>query len=169
MKTFLKIKNTHLAAEPAIIKRNERQWPAEHPLRIAMMKHRLYHLRPHARAAHLAYGFLRGRDYLKMEPTARTHPDYAQLQKILKDFGLPYFGGRGTKSERDTAEQVMNQKLAEWIEPMKTTVEANRLRRVARKADRRARQAEHLAKIRAMSTEEFAAYQAAKKAAYLAK
>lgn len=51
-----------------------------------LRQHRLQ-LRPHARAAHIAYCYLRGRKYSQVESKVKNHPDYAEVIKLVKKYG----------------------------------------------------------------------------------
>jgi hypothetical protein len=69
----LKIKAKHLAAEPAIIRHEERKvsgmerWDLQH--------HRTGAVRNEARATQLAVAFLKGKDINKIEPTLKWRQD----------------------------------------------------------------------------------------------
>ena len=96
--TKLKIKIKHLALEPAIIRKEERkllkeakwyrqQQETKEAERILwdykdLLSHRKHSLKPEARAAQLAYAFLRGKPYASVEKPR----DY----EILKHTPLPF-------------------------------------------------------------------------------
>ena len=88
-KTFLKIKIKSLAAEAAIIRREERRLPRAGMtgLRYALAQHRRYDVRSEARSALLAYGFLRGLPYARIEAKCWTVPDLARTAEIAAKFG----------------------------------------------------------------------------------
>ncbi len=68
MKTYLKIKIKSLAAEARIIRQEEKKWPGPSDVRLGLREHRIKDVRREARAALLAYGYLRGRTIHQMEP-----------------------------------------------------------------------------------------------------
>lgn len=116
MNSFIKIKMLSLGAEIHLIRREERKWlkrsrwctralksgsnqptPTElvHNQSYArdnfwgLRQHRLG-LRPEARAANLAYGYLRGRPYKTVENKAYAPPDWAKVVHLVKRYGEGY-------------------------------------------------------------------------------
>ena len=87
MKIYLKIKIMSLAAEARIIRAEEKKWPGEHAARNGLRRHRIHEVRPEARHALLAYGFLRGRDYRALEAKAACAPDWDRVQRLAEKFG----------------------------------------------------------------------------------
>ena len=87
MKIYLKIKIMSLAAEARIIRTEEKKWPGEHPARHGLHRHRMHEVRSEARHALLAYGFLRGRTYRRLENKAARAPDWDRVQKLAEKFG----------------------------------------------------------------------------------
>ena len=86
--THLKVKIKTLAAEARIIRIEERR--AHTPeARMGLADHRKGIVRHVARHALLAYGFLRGMKYHRMEArcTPGYEPDWAQVAKVAKRFG----------------------------------------------------------------------------------
>lgn len=61
--------------------------------------HRVYDVRGEARAAHVAYGFLRGRTYAQVEGAALSSPDWPRVEALVKKYG-------------DESDRM--QKFAEW-------------------------------------------------------
>ena len=104
MSIQLKIKLKYLAAEARFIRTEElkakkwarkcsaRQKPVwaneHHTLRQDLYEHRIGVVRPEARASHLAYGFLRGKQYTNIESSVRpgNEPDQHQVMRIVKSF-----------------------------------------------------------------------------------
>jgi hypothetical protein len=92
--TSLKVKCLSLAAEAAVIRRQERRalaWQRKHPSRYdpiygSLRDHRRFVVRPEARHALLAYAFLRGRPYAAVERNPRELPDFARVWKIVTRF-----------------------------------------------------------------------------------
>lgn len=88
---FLQIKIKSLAAEGAMIHREERKWPKPSQtdtcfVRGKLREHRVIALRKEARAAQLAYGFLRNRPYRSIEPFCYEVPDLARVARIAVRF-----------------------------------------------------------------------------------
>lgn len=65
--------------------------------------HRIYDVRDEARAAHVAYGFLRGRTYAQVEGSAITSPNWDRVWRLVHKYG------EGDKAALEKA-------LAEWRE-----------------------------------------------------
>lgn len=97
MKTFLKVKLKSLAEEQRIIRKEEIKY-RHTAMRKDLYEHRMG-LRKEIRATHLAYGFLRGRAYRQIEPTARInwYGDLIHWNRVLnmiEKYGAPYLQGR---------------------------------------------------------------------------
>ena len=96
---YLKVKVKSLAAEARIIRHDEEVWRhREHdkgrPTFFGLRAHRTWDVRNEARAAQLAYAFLRGKPYSVTEPTGkdnggrRSNPtDWARVTKIAAKYG----------------------------------------------------------------------------------
>lgn len=130
MNAHLKIKIKSLAAESTFIRQSEEKWrerarkarlkekdrqlanavATEHSL----YQHRYHVVRPETRASHLAYGFLRGQTYQRMENLAYREPDWKRVEEIAKKFGVLEWTTLGQKfaqwkdeaHEHFTAEKV---------------------------------------------------------------
>lgn len=76
-----------LAAEARIIRHQARKFPGEHPTRLGLYLHRIHDVRSEQRSALLAYGFLRGRAYRRLEQRAYTRPNWKRVEEIAKKFG----------------------------------------------------------------------------------
>lgn len=93
MKTHLKIKILTLADEAKHIRRHERRWKTvrrdglPHPMFFNLEAHRKHEVRPECRASLLAYGFLRDRDYKKIENRCHTKPNWDRVATLLTVFG----------------------------------------------------------------------------------
>lgn len=73
----LKIKSKHLAAEPAIIRHEEKKiqgWE-----RTDLQFHRIWDVRNESRATQLAIAYLKGKDINTIESTRRSNEDYKHL------------------------------------------------------------------------------------------
>lgn len=111
MKVYLKIKIMSLAAEARIIRRETRRWPGDSPQRFGLYFHRITDVRSEARSACLAYGFLRGRDYSRMEQPGSSRPDWKRVEEIVKKYG-----------EDDVRDRM--QRFSAWKDAATTPVEA---------------------------------------------
>lgn len=98
-KTFLKVKVNTLAAESRIIRKEERKALAAYRRHTkvnlhaalqsyqALREHRVHVVRPAARSASLAYGFLRGRLYEEMERTCKVEPFWPDVARMVLRYG----------------------------------------------------------------------------------
>jgi len=95
MRIYLKVKITSLAEEAKIIRRYKRRLrakpraPGESPPAAwwGLRHHHLSIVRPEARAALIAYGFLRGRRYRQIEAKCHEPPDWKRVGQIVEKFG----------------------------------------------------------------------------------
>ena len=96
---YLKIKIKSLAAEARIIRHDEGVWRHREtdkgrPTFFGLRAHRTWDVRNEARAAQLAYAFLRGRSYAATEPTGKDNGarqssaiDWQRVTKIAAKYG----------------------------------------------------------------------------------
>jgi len=89
MLIYLKIKIKSLAAEAQIIRKEERKWPGTTAERHGLHSHRVLDVRREARSALLAYGYLRGRKYLQLEPKCSEAPNWRRIGKLVERYGEP--------------------------------------------------------------------------------
>lgn len=82
---FLKVKVKSLAAEAAIIRMEENRSRGE--LRSSLRFHRQYEVRREQRCSQLAYGYLRGIAHARIEPGAKTDPDWDRVRAMVKKYG----------------------------------------------------------------------------------
>lgn len=54
--------------------------------REGLRSHRINEVRSHARSSYLAYGFLRGVDYGRIETNARFAPDWPEVKRLIEKF-----------------------------------------------------------------------------------
>ena len=87
MRAYLKIKVVSLAAEARLIRKEEKRHRGTSPTRFGLWHHRTEVVRPEARCANLAYGFLRGRPYFAMEKTCNTAPNWDRILKLAIRYG----------------------------------------------------------------------------------
>lgn len=100
-KVYLKIKIKSLAAEASMIRREEHLWKLrDRELFFGLRSHRTWDVRREARAALLAYGFLRGRPYKKIEAFTYDPPPFGRVVALVKKYGagseivMDWFQGR---------------------------------------------------------------------------
>ena len=85
-RTYLKVKIKSLAAEAKIIRTEEKR--ARRPgLRRGLEDHRKGIVRTEARHTHLAYGFIRGREYHQMESSTHETPNWEKVRKMVEKYG----------------------------------------------------------------------------------
>lgn len=111
MKAYLRVKIKSLAAEAQIIRREERREkdrtkPGSVPSDVffGLRSHRVLDVRREARAASLAYGFLRGRDYKRIEASCHEPPNWKRVEDLVRKYG-----------EDDMRERM--QRFSEWRSP----------------------------------------------------
>ena len=95
----LRVRIKELAQEAVFIRIEERRAKArksweEHA---RLHDHRVNAVRPAARSAQLAYAYLRGIPYRAVERSAKTTPDWKEVQRLVRKFS-----------------QVSGDDLAEW-------------------------------------------------------
>lgn len=91
-KTYLKMKIKSLAAEARLIRYEERKWRGDSATRAGLQSHRCSVVRREARAALLAYGYLRGRPYRALEAGCHKagEPDWSRIARLVSRFGAKY-------------------------------------------------------------------------------
>jgi len=122
MKTYLKVKLKYLAEESRIIKDEKERWlrkaaigrqkaletdrknPARAWMFQALHEHRVKVLRPEARDSNLAYGFLRGHPYSRIESLRYTDPNWENVYEIITRF----------HSYRYKTNVELNERFEEW-------------------------------------------------------
>ncbi len=89
MEVYLKVRIKELAEEARIIRKEELKAKAnrEYAKLNGLHDHRIRVVRPAARNAQLAYGYLRGRDYRALERNPRTEPDWKAVRKLIAKYG----------------------------------------------------------------------------------
>ncbi len=86
---MLRVKIKSLAEEARIIRREEKRAGKSGQLYGELRNHRVGVVRREARAAHLAYGFIKGRPYEQMESTVHqgNEAPWAHVEKLVKRYG----------------------------------------------------------------------------------
>jgi hypothetical protein len=87
MKVYLKIKIKSLAEEARIIRFEEKKWPGPSDERSGLWCHRTGPVREEARSAQLAYGFLKGMPYKRIENSCKSAPDWKRTHQLIKKYG----------------------------------------------------------------------------------
>lgn len=82
-RVFLKIKIKSLAGEASIIKKEEKK---RRRFRNRLYEHRINVVRKECRHAHLAYGFLRERNYKQIENKCHEKPNWDRVKKLLERY-----------------------------------------------------------------------------------
>ena len=124
-RTYLKVKIKSLAEEAKII-RTETKRARKVTIKNGLALHRKGIVRREARHTHLAYGFLRGREYREMENKAFEAPDWAKVRRMIERYGLH----NGFENETFDIPYKEAQKLREeqmarfdaWVERAKEVV-----------------------------------------------
>ena len=78
--------------QAGVLEAFQTQNPYEDPwASVRLNDHRLRVIRPEARAAQLAYAFIRGKDYASAEVGAKSEPDWKRVGEIALKYGdFPY-------------------------------------------------------------------------------
>lgn len=82
---MLRVKSKSLAEEARIIRKEEMR--THGAMRNRLREHRRGVVRIEARCTGLAYGFIRGHSWEKMEPKSITPPDWGRVRQMLKKYG----------------------------------------------------------------------------------
>lgn len=100
---YLKIKNISLSDEARKIHLAERKYKSHGPLKECdtgdkrsdtfwgLRAHRIFKVRPDARCAQLAWGFLTGMPYKRIEKKARSEPNWTKIQILAGRFGREHW------------------------------------------------------------------------------
>lgn len=125
-RTYLKVKIKSLAAEAKII-RLETKRAKRASIRDGLALHRKGAVRFEARHTHLAYGFLRGREYRQMEQKAHTPPDWDKVRRMIERYGAHLdwnsYDDCGYRGYEDRKAAVLKC-FDEWREQAQTVNEA---------------------------------------------
>lgn len=113
MQVFLKVKIKELAEEARIIRKEEKiaKERRETSKLIQLHEHRIRVVRPAARSALLAYGYLRGTPYLAIENKTTKSIDLKELERLVRKYG------------QMTDSKAFQGKLIKWFTVTPTTKE----------------------------------------------
>ena len=64
---------------------------------MSLRKHRTREIRPEARAAHLAYGFIRDMEYRRMEKEGSKAPNVGEIRRLINKYGPVKVNDDGVK------------------------------------------------------------------------
>lgn len=117
-RAFLRVKLKSLAAEAKIIRLEEAR---NKYLRHELSAHRRGTVRVAARNTLLAYAFLRGRTYKSVEPNAHTPPNWKEVERMVRQYGVaaPVFSVNGNWDEYQAKKAVHEKALVEQMERLK--------------------------------------------------
>lgn len=82
---MLRVKLKSLAAEARIIRHEERR--TRGALRDELADHRRKVVRQAARNTHVAYALIRGRAIERIEPNAKTEPNWSEVKRMCAQYG----------------------------------------------------------------------------------
>lgn len=116
---YLKVKLKSLAAESKIIRKEENKRSGT--LRLGLQEHRRGIVREEARHTHIAYGFLKGMPYTKIEQKPKSEPNWDRVAKMILKYG-PYTQW-GEPSPQQFAEEFTRWKNNEPLQ-LSLTLEA---------------------------------------------
>jgi hypothetical protein len=112
-RAYLKVKIKSLAEEAKIIRKEERA--SQGDKREGLHNHRVGVVRRAARHSLLAYGFIRGKKYRDIEPTARTSPYRGEVAKMVVKYGLQDYGWKiWNRAEKEAAKKELLARLDAW-------------------------------------------------------
>lgn len=116
-RAYLKVKIKSLAAEAKII-RKETKRAKRASIKDGLALHRKGVVRFEARHTHLAYGFLRGREYRKMENKAHQTPDWAKVRRMIDRYGthLDWNSEDCGYSDHGDRKEAVLKRFDEWVE-----------------------------------------------------
>jgi len=88
MSIELKVKLKSLAEEARIIRKEELKLKVERKFYKLneLHIHRVQHIRPIARATHLAYGLIRGLGYHQIERTSKSQPNWGKVRAMVEKY-----------------------------------------------------------------------------------
>ena len=122
-RTYLKVKIKSLAEEARII-RKETKKARNLSIKNGLALHRTGVVRTEARLTQLAYGFLRGLEYLQMEQKAHTSPDWARVRKMVAKYCTHWdWSSEMSYKEHQEEKAHILEKFDQWIEQTQVTNE----------------------------------------------
>jgi hypothetical protein len=127
-RVYLKVKIKSLAAEAKIIRSEEKKHTrideelGYNSIRHGLRIHRICIVRSEARYALLAYGFIRGRTYSKIEPNGCVYPaNWEKIWKMVEKYGAPRYASKAEIEDQKKRFEVWK----ETVKPRENRKEAN--------------------------------------------
>jgi hypothetical protein len=121
-RAYLKVKIKSLAEEARIIREEERKPHADinefgySAKRTGLYNHRVGTVRREARAALLAYGFIRGRKYRQIEVKNNTEPDWEAVQRMVVKYGLQGYRWKiWSRADQKATEKELIERFTDWV------------------------------------------------------
>lgn len=111
-RVYLKVKIKSLAEEAKIIRKEESK---NKFFRETLAAHRKGVVRSEARAAQLAYSFLRGRNYSELEAKTHHKPDWERVKKLVDKYGI-FRDGEISYSEYLGLKKIQMDRFEAWKE-----------------------------------------------------
>jgi len=117
----LKVKVKYLAAEARIIRKEERKAADQGRSRLnsSLSDHRRGVVRNEARHSLLAYGFMRGKPYEKLETNPHTQPNWEKVINMAKRFGPIHDIGFETYEDFTQRKLEEDDRLKSWVKEAK--------------------------------------------------
>jgi len=115
-RTYLKVKVNSLAAEAAIIRREERKASKRRntPLKVGLSEHRRGIVRFEARHSQLAYGFLRGMPYERIESKCSIKPRWSKIRKMIDKYGIQRDWSHESRTDWDKRFNEQMEAFKKW-------------------------------------------------------
>jgi len=116
-RVYLKVKIKSLAEEAKII-RKETKRAKRASIRDGLALHRRGIIRFEARHTYLAYGFLRSREYRKIEPKAHVSPNWEKVRKMIEKYGahLDWNSEDCSYATHKDRKAEVRKRFEEWLE-----------------------------------------------------
>lgn len=127
-RSFLRVKVKSLAAEARIIRHETAR--ASKDIRSDLSHHRRTVVRTAARNTLIAYAFVRGQAYRDVEPKADTQPNWKEVERMVKQYGVlfiertPDSGYWDRKRVYDAAKAEEAKRFEAWKAEATATVKA---------------------------------------------
>ena len=112
-RAYLKVKLKSLAAEAKII-RLETKRAKDVRLKNGLALHRIGIVRYEARHTLIAYGFLRGKPYHKIESKCKEAPDWNKVRKMIEKYGADLSWGYSWTEEYKQGMKAKLNMFLQW-------------------------------------------------------
>lgn len=112
-RTYLKVKIKSLAEEAKIIRFEERK---NKVMRRGLEYHRKTVVRSEARNTLIAYAFIRGIPYSRVESKAKTKPDWEKVRTMVQKYGCRYDAeGNENWTAYQVRKKIMMETFEKWV------------------------------------------------------